>query len=412
MANQHYDLIIAGDAPGAQMAGILLARAGMRILHLHGQGWPRQLLWHNSELLDDLLDQLQARHCLTAPVPLQLHHQSTCIELHGAIPWQDELRRELPESYQQISERLNQLEDWGKTIQGCLRRSGGSPAFNLRQRLAWRLIATRKGLPVGQLNGSLRAWLDDQTLQDEAGQLLAALFSAATLSNPDQLSLAEAALVWAQLQSRQTVAGSVLENLLSQRLTDNGATRRPFILLNGIQSIRSGVIQCQLGKETVQTERLFLAASPTAKIPGWPATALLPTGSPLWKLEKLSQSPSRLLAPRLLVSSSSGAFQLAIGHKQSQPEVYLRCSIDIDPAIDLADKLRELLGNLDFALPAQIPGSAISAGSGSFREQGAIALGKGLYLACANQLYPNLGLLGEALLATTLSQLKPKGRKS
>ncbi|ORJ63289.1 hypothetical protein [Geothermobacter hydrogeniphilus] len=405
MANQHYDLIIAGDAPGARIAGILLGRRGLRVLHLHGRGWPQYLLRNSSILLDDLLDQLQARHCLTATVPIQLHFETTCIEIHGSSPWQDEIRRELPQSYPQIIALLDQLQRWGQTLQHTLREIGGSPVFNLRHKVRWPLACRRKGLPGGLLRQSFADWCARQPICAEGRQLCRSLLAAVCLIPATNLSLAEAALAWDQLLGRQSVAGAVLDKLLEQRLADTGATRRPLEQLSGLNSLRSGTVQCHLGAETVSCDRLLLAARPTPPVPGWPESQ---GGPALWELQRPTTQPSKLLAPRLLIHSPAAAFQLALGRNQNRPEIYLRCPAEIDPATDLAVELSCLFPGDQPAFNRLQNGQA-PASSGPCGERGALRPARALYQACAEQLYPALGLLGEALVALTLTGMKKKG---
>lgn len=408
MANQHYDLIVAGDAPGAQIAGILLGRKGMRILHLHGQGWPRPLLWNAPELLTDLLDTLQARHCLTPAIPLQVYSENSCIEIHGALPWQEELRRELPQDFTEAQKSLSQLEHWGKALQQCFTAIGGSPSASLGHKTAWKLTTLRVRLPHRQLRNNLSSWLDNQNLSAAGHRLLETLFNAVCLTPADKISLAEASLVWQQLLRPQTVAGGVLEKLLHQRLSDTGAALHPFSQLSAIQQLRSGLVQCQLGKNSVTGEHLFLAASPATKIPGWPLSGLGPAGPATWKLDQLSQTPSRLLAPRLLLNSPAGPCQVAIGQQQGQAEVYVRCPSDMAPS-NWALKQAFLPG--EFKSQCLHTGGQVQTATGPCGERGPIRVKKRIYLGCAERIYPNLGLCGEALTALTLSSLAGKGRK-
>ncbi|PNU20944.1 hypothetical protein C2E25_04980 [Geothermobacter hydrogeniphilus] len=406
MAHQHYDLIIAGDAPGARIDGILLGRRGLRVLHLHGRGQPKYLLGYNSHMLDALLDQLQARNCLTTAVPVQLHIGTTCIEIHGSTPWQDEIRREHPQSYSRIIALLDQLQQWGSTLQHALIEIGGSPALNLRRRTRWALACRSKGLPGSLLRQPFADWCSRQTLDAEGRHLCESLLASICLIPAADLSLAEAALAWAQVLGRQSVAGAVLDKLLDQRLIDAGATRRPLEQLTDLRPLRSGVVQCRLGSETVSCDQLLLAARPTTPVPGWPEAL---AGPALWELGTPSPEPSKLLAPRLLLHSPAGAFQLALGRNRNQPEIYLRCPSNLDPEEQLSTELHALFPSARLTFKRLQSGGTAPAAGGACGERGSIRPGKGLYQACAEQLYPALGLLGEALVALTLTGMKRKG---
>jgi len=410
LASQHYDLIIAGDAPGARMAGIFLARRGRRVLHLHGQGWPGYLLWNSSDLLDGLLERLQARNCLTAAVPTQLHFASSCIEFHGSFPWQEEIRRELPESYADLIPLLATLESWGHLLQENLHGTGGSPSLSIRRKVRWAYRCRCKGLSGGTLSQSFAAWARGKSLPESACQTLAALFGSTSLLPPDKLTVAEAALSWAQLLHPQSVSAPMLDKLLSQRLEDANATRKPLDGLSHIQVSRSGTIECQIGTETLSSEMVLLAAPPSLSLPGGMTPEKKHATPGLWQVETDCAKPARLLAPRLLVQAEEGYFQLALGQNRNQAEIRLRSTTDSQIPMSGSPELTPLFGPQP-ALHHLQGGGTIEPAEGSWGERPPVKLGKGLYQACAESLYPGLGLLGEALTALTFSGLDRKGRE-
>lgn len=407
MATQHYHLIIVGDAPAGRLAGILLGRKGSRVLHLTGFGWPTYLLWQNSQLLEKLLDNLQARSCLTTPLPIQFHQQNLCCEIHGATPFSDEVRRELPDCYRQILDLLEQLSEWGSLLQKSLYQLGTSPATGWRAGLTWQLTTIRNGIRATCRKQTLARWLSSQDISARAQTFINGLISSCSLDLAERLSLTEAALIWSQLSNRHMIAPAALDSLLGQRLTDTGADTKPAFNLSAVAPGTNQTLACTLGKQQVTCDALVIAGQPGWVIDGWPSGPQDSARPAVWHLDQFAGAASRLLAPRLLVDSEAGSFQVGIGQRDGDSDIYVRTGLDLSETTELTAEIARLFPFASFLPMLKETGTPGGKRLGPCGEQTPFQPVKNIFLGAGAIYSPTLGPLGEVITAMSLvNQLK------
>lgn len=407
MATQHYNLIIVGDAPAGRLAGILLGREGSRVLHLTGFGWPTYLLWQSSQLFELLLDRLQARTCLTTPLPVQFHQQQLCCEIHGANLWSDEVRRERPDCYQQILGLLDQLSKWGALLQESLYQMGTSPGSSWKNNLSWKLTTIRNGIPGACRKLTLAAWLKSQDVPISARTFISGLLTSCSLDLEDRLSLAEAALLWSQLTNRHMIAPAALNSILSQRLTDTGSETRSAFDLSAIAQGPNQTVTCTVGKQTFTSDALVVSGQSGWMIDGWPAEPQQASRPAVWQLDQFAGSASRLLAPRLLVDSNAGSFQVGIGQRDGQPNIYVRTGLDLTETTELTAEVARLFPFAEFLPMLKETGTFGGERIGPCGEQVNFQPEKNIFVGAGAIFYPTLGPLGEVITAMSLvDQLK------
>ncbi|TYP00084.1 hypothetical protein EDC39_101244 [Geothermobacter ehrlichii] len=409
MAGQYYDLIVIGDAPAGRIAAAILARDGMRILHLNGFGWPSSLLWSSSILLEHLLEQIGGRTCLAPPLPIHFRQDDACLLLHGEAPLRDELQREYPRQAAEILDLLDRLNGLGGQVQAVLLQEKFSPAGGWSDRLRWPFLAIKHGLSPRLHRQLLTDWLQAARASATATRVISGLLSTATLEPADTITVIEAALAVAQLRNEHGVAPAVLDSLLSRRLNEAGVPHRDAFTLTALKQV-AGRWSCRFGEEEIQAGLVALAGQPGWPIEGLDAATLQKPRSGLWRLDRFVGRVAAVHASRILFASDIGPLQIAIGSRKGRPDIWLRTACGLSETPELKARLDRLFPFTDY-LPLLIetphPPAAAAGFCGRLGNPG---LGRrNLHLASGALLYPKLGLAGEAL--TALELLAVAGRK-
>ncbi|GAB4184842.1 MAG: hypothetical protein Kow00100_25070 [Geothermobacteraceae bacterium] len=400
MKGQHYDLALVGDAPGGRIAAILAARAGLRVLHLTGFGWPSELFWFSSPLCEHLLDRIDARTCLIPALPVQFRRDELCIQFHGETTLRDELRRELPERASALEKSIETFAEHGRQLQQLVMDRQLAPTVGPVSRLRWKIACLGRGLPT-------RSWQSfDSRLKsvglDEVGSgLLADLAATVCLREPNILDTNTAALALSQLLDGHQVAPTVLEGLLSRRLMDAGADSRSAFDLTAIHSERQGFRIC-FGETVARAESVALAGAPGWIIDGLPASDLQYPRPALWHLAGLTDGISRILAPRILLAGTAGPIQVVIGRDENETRVRLRTGFGLSETVELRSQTDILFPFVDYTPVLRETALPFLPNAGPLGLQGRNVLRGGVRVAAGHLLYPGLGMTGEALAALSL----------
>ncbi|RME39123.1 MAG: hypothetical protein D6794_04270, partial [Deltaproteobacteria bacterium] len=208
MNSQHYDLALLGDAPGGRIAAVLAARAGLRVLHLAGFGWPEELLWCSSDLFEGLLDRINGRSCLIPALPVQFRSGSLCVQFHGETTLADELHREMPESARSLQGIIQDLADRGVQLQKLLNDKGQPPDTRIASKLHWTFGRLFRGLP-SRPGERLLTRLKSAEVDEAEAEFIALLTGCLSLRDPAQLDLDTVALLLAQLFNPHQIAPTV-----------------------------------------------------------------------------------------------------------------------------------------------------------------------------------------------------------
>lgn len=297
MPQHHYDIILLGESLASRIVGVLLAKAGQRVLtfqskHPADSGW----LFASCHL-DRLLDQLGHRQPLGKAPRLQILGDRARVELHGRYSLEEELRREIPEDADLLLQLFQRLKALGERLDAQLLEQVGAPLGSLTDRLwyragHWLLGSTQRSLGTPLSNffepfaEASRAWLN-------------ILFSGLALAPVEELTLAEGALLWHGLSQPQAPEEGQLDDLLSRRYLQFHGLYEP---LTKIAALGDGHrLQLHDGRECSadtliigQSEALLMEI--TAALP--PFQHPRPRGR--WDSGALRPAPSKVLAPRII----------------------------------------------------------------------------------------------------------------
>jgi len=293
----HYDIILLGESLASRIVGVLLAKAGQRVLTFQGKapadsGW----LFAGSHL-ERLLDQLGHRQHLDNAPRLHILGDPARVELHGRYGWEEELRRELPEDADLLLQLFQRLEALGERLDAQMLEQAGAPLGSLTERLwyragNWLLGSTQRSLgkPLSDFfvpfTEASRAWLN-------------ILFSGLALAPVAELTLAEGALLWHGLSQPQALDEDLLDGLLSRRYLQFHGLYEP---LTKITALTDGYrLQLHDGRECSAGT---LIIGQYEALPPEIAGALPPFRHPTpkghWRSGPLRPAPSKIISSRII----------------------------------------------------------------------------------------------------------------
>lgn len=285
--------LVIGSGLASQLTAALLARVNHQVIQLAPTD-EQESGWHSCPpLLVRLLDSLDARSCLRPATPLQVITATQQIELHAGVPLQDELRREFPHSHRQLHELLSGLQRLADRLTDYFWQSEGFPS-------GWGLLASpwqrlRHGLTGRGLNRPFREKLAALGAPEQAW--LKTLLAGYACCDGDSLSLAEAALIWAEVNSPQELSPSALREQLKNRLVEH-AGHWQQITWPALKMINQQPLQIKAAEQTLTPVALLSEAELTeahASAPGKLRNSA--------RFRFVEGGPAGHLASRLLVST-------------------------------------------------------------------------------------------------------------
>jgi len=252
------DNLIIGGNLAAQLTAVLLARLGQKVTHLD-TGTPGGPFWNNCPpLLLRLLDSLEARTCLCPARPLQIITEEHQVELHGGLPLQDELRREFPHRHRELLDFLNGLQHLAERLTDYL-WDGEGLATGWLGHLGTPWMRMRHGLLGRGLNRPLAGMLTDFPASEQIW--LKTLLAGYARCDWRTLSLAEAALIWAELSSAQELSRAALREQLKNRLVEHAGEWRQ-IDPSALKWDAGNPRQVTVGQQTYQATALLSETDP------------------------------------------------------------------------------------------------------------------------------------------------------
>ena len=98
----HYDIAVVGNSLAALLTAALATKKGCRVLTVAADNEQPASWFTSSLLLERILDFLDGNSCRSSSLPFQIITPKQRIDLRPRRPLSDELRRELPDSHQEI----------------------------------------------------------------------------------------------------------------------------------------------------------------------------------------------------------------------------------------------------------------------------------------------------------------------
>ncbi len=272
LAEQH-DLIAFGAGLAGQTAATLLARQGYRVLLLDTPAPADTQPLSCCPVLAKLLASLDTQQLV--------HHANDCfqlitdeirLEVNGALPLAQELKREFPDHHAPILDLLTRLDDWGQRLGLLLTGAAPDSPWPLIRALTLYRRQWRQGLPAHHLRqpvDRLLATLTDKGPQQVVLQLLSGL----CLKTPAQLSAAEAALNWHIATRPQRIDFRQFTRLLNERFAAAGGRSLPLQELDDLQWQGKRLQSIRLRDGRRLQARQFLAGPGSGSIEPLSATA-------------------------------------------------------------------------------------------------------------------------------------------
>lgn len=412
MSHKPYDIAVLGGTLSARIAATLLARTGRKVLFLRQREATAPTWFYSSLFLEKLLGLLGGRSCFTAPLPFQVISRRARITLHPDLALDQELHRELGPAAAPALHLLNDLNRLGSQLEELLWAHGGLPWPSLRDRGRFRLQCLRRKIRVQDSEQPLTRLLEP--LAEPARQLLSDLLQGLALVPLEQLTQADAALLWTQAMRPEQLKEPDFSQMLSKRFEQfHGATADLEQLTNLHRDGRrfTGGMFKEGGRFTATTFLLGdlrwrerFAPLDLSGLTSGPATFLHNLGdltgqvSPLLKSRVVCGGPLPL---RLTLTTHEGRH---LGEIQGcGPANPRQVQTQLEPVLPFAR----------YPLPASDAPPADQADSPPPPHLGQLPLklAGNLYCADSTALLPALGAAGAALLAWTLNaQLGAAGR--
>jgi hypothetical protein len=408
MSSKHYDIAIIGGSLSARIAAALLAKQGSKILFLRYREATGAAWFPSSLFLEKLLGTLGGRSCFVAQQPIQVLSRKVRVTLSNDVPLGDELDREFGQHGPAVALWLDKLRIQGDNLEMLLWENGGLPWPLLKTTARFKLLCLRRQTNWTELDAPIRKSLAQ--LPECAVEFIVDLLQGLALRKIDELSQAQAALLWAQAMRPENLKEPDFSDLLNKRFDQFHGLKVQLEDLECIDFNDSRWTGGQLKNGGQFTAATFLLGD-TRWIdrfkPG--KTATLPLPQLLTKLttSDLSGQLSSLLASRVICGGAV-PLRLAIEEREHQligqvlnagrmSEKQLRKQIE--PALPFADY--ELSSSEGPPLPESLPGEESPLMPISNLP---LRIGSNLYCADSGSLLPEMGAAGAALLGWTLAE--------
>jgi hypothetical protein len=391
----------------------MLAKKGCKTLIIHNdREMPVQWLI-SSLLLERILDLLDGHSCSTTPLPFQVITKNHRIDINGKNPLKDELRRELPAEHDKVVTFLEDMQALGEQLEELLWEHQGLPTRSLRDRWRFKRSRFRSDIPGRVFRQTLRERISSFT-EPGARKFLTALFCGYSFAPSNKLTLAECALIWSGLSRQSGVTKSGLEELLWHRYKQFHGDEE---LLHRLARVRTGSDGSAKflfeDDQTATADHLVFASRETIPL----CEGLTPPSVGRLTTTHLSGNIKNRISPLLTKNVIvDGNPPLRISFQESDMES--RCHIENAMLSDqglvspeqIEKRLRRILPFTDLALAPETSSIDIdvtlranehSALMSSYEK---LAFDHGRkYLCCGNTVLPELGTVGEVLIALTVT---------
>ncbi len=416
----HYDIAIVGNSLAARLTAALATKKGCRVITTAADNEQSPTWFTSSLLLERILDFLDGNSCRTSSLPIQIITPQQRIDLRPRRPLLDELRRELPQSHQEVEKFLATMFALGEQIEEMLWDAGGLPSPGFIGRQKFRFRSFRGDVPFRLFKQTLKERLADFT--DPAGRdFIGTLFSGFALTSPSRLTVAECALIWSGLGRQTGVFPTGLDELLRHRTKQFHGARTDYSELKRIRIDKNGKTQLLFtGERIVTADHLVIADRIAAALCEQQST---PANSPPYHTlltAPLADKVSPLLMSHVIMAGSP-PLRLTL----EQSAAGLRCRVETAATgrdnMTLTDEIEKTLTPLLPFVPLHPTVQEVSKTGLSIRTNDSGSLlnasakifpGEGRqYFYAGTDILPGIGTSGEVLTAVTLCDFLLKACK-
>ncbi len=411
--NNHYDVAFLGDSLATLLAATILVKKGCKALIIHND---RELpvSWLTSSLiLERILDLLDGRSCCTTPFPFQIITKNQRVDFNGKNSLADELRRELPSEHKEVATFLDDMLALGEQLEELLWEHQGLPINSLGNKLRFKKKCFRADIPGRVFRQTLRERLT-AFKEPAARKFLTSLFCGYSFAPSNKLTLAECALIWSGLGRQSGIIKSGLSELLWHRYKQFHGDEDKLHRLARIRTDKAGAAKFLFEDDKVASaDHIVFADRET--IPLCEGLTPPPTGrvtrSHLSGDIKNRISP--LLAKNVIIDGNP---PLRLNFEES--DMAIRCHIEnamlSDQGLVSPDQIEKRVSRiLPFTNLALTPKSTYAETDVTIRSNDRSALMSAFekisfdhgrkYLYCGNAVIPELGTVGEVLVALTVA---------
>ena len=415
MSSKHYDIAIVGGSLSARIAAALLAKQGSKVLFLRYQEATASAWFHSSLFLEKLLGILGGRSCFVAQKPIQVLSRKARVTLDNDIPLDLELNREFGPDGPALCRWLESLRIRGNQLENLLWENGGLPWPSFKTTTGFKLLSIRRKVNWAELDAAVTnamAQLPAKTI-DFVTDLLQGL----AVKRVDELTLAQAALLWAQAIRPENLKEPDFSDLLAKRFDQFHGLKENLDDLEQIHFTGSRWTGGSLkgGREFTASTFLLGNAHWVERFKAGKVAALPTPHAPIGHTTSdLTGQLSPLLATRVICGGEM-PLRLAIEEESSQRLGLVLSAGELTEA-QLRKQLEPVLPFAKYALSATAtaPASPSAPSTPQQRQQLrrlALRIGSNLYCADSNVLLPEMGASGAALLGWTLAGNLVNNRK-
>lgn len=399
--SHHFDAVILGDSLAARITGALLARAGCRLLTLRpAKTLPVPTWFFSSLLLERILDQLDGRAVLTKPQPFQYLADDVRLDFHGRNPLPEEIRREFPAAADEILATTTALAALGDKLATLLWEQGGLPLSGLTSRWSFAIRCLRKGLTQGRLHELLGDRLDELDSTVAAG-FLSGLLPGLALRSAEELTLAEAALLWHGVMRPTAASAAGLEGLLQRRYQQFHGQEDDLARLESFAPGRHQPSRLHFrGGQQMMASAVVVGAADAAAF--LPKPMQIPTGADNRHQPQifLGDKVPPVLADHVVLAGTP-PLRLYFSGAGDQRRVRVECRQEL-PAEGIKARLETLLPFATLAVPGMTRPAIPALPPGLRRAIGRAVPAPGIYHS-SEAILPGLGSLGEVLTGLSVA---------
>ncbi len=408
MSIKQYDIAIIGGSLSARIAAALFAKQGSKVLFLRYREAAAPEWFHSSLFLEKLLGTLGGRSCFVAQKPIQILSRKARITLNNDIPLDHELSREFGKDGPAISKWLEQLRGQGFQLENLLWENCGLPWPSFKTMTSFKLLSLRRKISLAELDAPIATAMSQ--LPQAAFEFVTDLLQGLSLKRINELSHAQAALLWTQAVRPENLKEPDFSILLSKRFDQFHGLKTDLEDLDSIDfngsrwtggKIKGG------GQFTAATFLLGDTRWVDRFKPGKVTALPLPQAPVRQNTSNLTGQLSPLLASRVICGGEM-PLRLAIEEDEDRLCGHILCAGEMPE--------EQLRRQVEVALPfAKYELSATEEKISSQRKPSTasqlqkltklpIRIGSNLYCADSSALLPEMGASGAALLGWTLAE--------
>lgn len=233
MSSKHYDIAIIGGSLTAQIAAALLAKHGSKVLFLSETETRAPAWFHSSLFLEKTLGVLGGRSCFVAQRPIQVISAKSRLTISNDIPFEAELDREFGTSGLEVSEWLTALNEQGSQLEELFWENGGLPWPSFKATARFKLLSMRRRMNLTEMEQPIVNQLED--FPEPVRIFLTDLLQGLSLTVIDNLSVAQAAILWAQARRPENLKEPDFSQTLSKRFDQFHGARSQLKDLKSLQ---------------------------------------------------------------------------------------------------------------------------------------------------------------------------------